>query len=81
MTDKNEKERRRIIEIIDERGEFVMDVDGYIYYWPQGQGCLAPHHLRWIADELDRRNKPWDDEINRYFSEKEQMDDPGISLS
>lgn len=39
-------------------GEFVFDT---------GNGCLYPFHLRIIADELDRRNTPLDDELERYF--------------
>lgn len=57
-----EKERQRVIELIDARQEFVQDVDGFIYFWPDSKrapGHMSAHHLRWIADELDRRNKPW----------------------
>lgn len=55
----------RVIEVADNRREFVQDVDGYVYWWPDGStnGHLAACHLRILADELDRRNKPWDDYI------------------
>lgn len=46
---------------------FVTDVDGYEYYWPSGNGHYAAHHLREIADELDKRNGPWNDIIEEYF--------------
>ena len=65
-----EEYRQRIIKTSDERGEFVTDVDGFVYWWPDGSpnGHLAPHHLRWLADELDRRNKKWQKNIDDYFS-------------
>ena len=64
-----EKYRQRIIAIGDERKEFVTDVDGFIYWWPNGSphGHLASHHLRWLADELDRRNESWQKQVDDYF--------------
>jgi hypothetical protein len=48
----------------EERGEFYTDVDGYVYWWPESLGGhLASHHLRWLADELDKRNHKWDQTI------------------
>jgi len=60
-----EQLRARMFAEMDRRNEFVTEVDGYIYYWPDKSphGYLAAYHLRAIADELDRRNKPWDDQI------------------
>lgn len=54
-----------IIEIAVKKEEFFLDVDGYFYWWPDGSpnGHLAAHHLRQLADELDRRNKEWDDVV------------------
>lgn len=65
MTETWEQELARVFTLMDQRREFVTDVDGYVYYWPDGSkhGHLAAHHLRAIADELDRRNKPWDDHM------------------
>ena len=43
-------------------GSFLMDVDGYYYYWPNnGNGCWSSHTLIMIADALDKINKPYDD--------------------
>jgi len=58
-----------IIETADHRKEFFRDVDGYVYWWPDGSpnGCLAAHHLRELADELDKRNKEWDGIVNKHF--------------
>jgi len=60
----------RIIKVSDERKEFVTDVDGFVYWWPDNSpnGHLASHHLRWLADELDRRNEKWQKYIDDYFS-------------
>jgi hypothetical protein len=43
-------------------GEFVTYVDGSVVYWPQrNQGCAyKAHHLRELADEIDRRNAAWE---------------------
>jgi hypothetical protein len=62
--DSNEKERERCMKLSDERGEFVTDVDGFVYFWPRANGGhFAAHHLRWLADELDARNKDWEEQI------------------
>ena len=60
--------KSHILEKIENNKEFVQDVDGFYYWWPEGlNGYLTPHALRWIADELDRRNKNWEDHIMEYF--------------
>jgi len=71
--DPNEIERQRVIGISEQRGEFVTDVDGYVYWWPDGHehGHLAACHLRWLADELDRRNEAWHKQTNEYFDQVE----------
>lgn len=67
-----EKDRQRCMDISRERGDFVMGDDGYYVFWPKEHtmGALASYHLRWLADELDRINKPWDDQVQAFF-EKE----------
>ncbi len=48
------------------RGDFVCGEDGYYVFWPKEvHGALAPHHLRWLADELDHMNAPWDDHVQK----------------
>lgn len=62
----------RIVEVADKENEFVTLEDGFVYYWPKLlDGCLAAHELRELADELDKRNKEWNDNINEYFGVKE----------
>lgn len=46
-----------LIQKLTEEGRFFQDVDGYYYFdLGEGQGALATHNLRAIADELDRLN-------------------------
>lgn len=42
---------------------FGTDVDGFVYYWPDGGGSYSAYHLRMIADELDLRNAEWEEII------------------
>lgn len=37
--------------------------DGYKVYWIENRGFLTATQLREIADELDRLNKDWDDQV------------------
>lgn len=54
----------------EKMNEFVTLDDGFVYYWPPtGCGALSAYQLREIADELDRRNAPWQADINKYFEE------------
>lgn len=65
----------RIVQIADERGEFVYLEDGFLYYAPEATGgCIAAHELRALADELDRRNKAWEDQINEYFRNQQRSE-------
>jgi hypothetical protein len=42
--------------------------DGFYYYWPEGcKGCFSADSLRQIADQLDTKNKDWDDQLNDYM--------------
>ena len=62
-----ERQRQHFLHCIT--ADLLPAEDGY-YYWypPKEAGILGAHHLRWIADELDRRNKEWDEVINRELS-------------
>lgn len=65
-------ERATVCRLAEERGEFVTDVDGFIYWWPSAKtehaGHLSPYQLRILADELDRRNAAWQAVIDAEFS-------------
>lgn len=54
--------------------DLVMDVDGFVYYWPNGQGQLSAWMLRALADELDRRNAAWESEIEQYFEAQDAQE-------
>jgi len=49
-----------ILSISEKRGDYVTLEDGYVYFWPKGNGAMAAWHLRALADEIDRRNEDWD---------------------
>jgi len=45
------------IDMMNERGEFVTDVSGYIYFQPKpNTGFYSAHNLKVISIELDKRN-------------------------
>lgn len=57
--------KTRLIQAVDKN--ILKDVDGFYYYAPSGIGLRTSYNLREIADELDRRNKDWEDYINNYL--------------
>ncbi len=63
--------KEKVIRMSQERDEFVLDVDGFYYYWPQPErgGHYSAQILRILADELDRRNKDWEDHLSKALSE------------
>jgi hypothetical protein len=65
-------ERAIVCRLAEEWGEFVTDVDGFVYWWPSAKpehaGHFSPYQLRILADELDRRNAPWQAVIDAEFS-------------
>jgi len=69
-----EDDKAHMFATMEERKEFFTDVSGYIYWWPHEStgGFLSSHQLRAIADELDRRNKPFDDEVQAFFASQEK---------
>jgi len=70
VIDTADKFRNRVLEVTKEHDEYYLDVDGFYYYWPRGYpyGHSNSAALRIIADELDRINKPWQDEVDKYFA-------------
>lgn len=52
----DEEERKRMI--TEGRGEFMPTDSGDWAWWPSGErGYITACELRWLADELDRRNE------------------------
>lgn len=52
----NTASNKRIIEAALELKEFITCEDGCVYWWPSGNGAVAAHELRTLADYLDKRN-------------------------
>lgn len=65
MSSPSEAERLRVLGIAQADGEFVADVDGFVYWWPERKGHLTAVQLRWLADELDRRNAKLEQQIEK----------------
>jgi len=57
-----------LVKKCDDHNEFVTFDDGFVYFWPKGYGGLDAVCLRIIADELDKRNAEWKQNIDDYFS-------------
>lgn len=64
-------EKSRLIKFAESLGDFyVDDYDGYVYYLPnQVRGMYSAPDLRAIADELDRRNADWDDQVKKELGQ------------
>lgn len=52
-------------------GEFIRDVDGYFYYWPNPslKGSWNSNALKLIADELDKINKEYEVHLMQHLSD------------
>lgn len=60
--------RERVLAKCDEFGEIGPLDDGFRYFWIRNRGAMSAADLRVIADELDRRNKDWQDQIDRELT-------------
>jgi hypothetical protein len=47
----------RIIKLAENNNEFITADDGFVYWWPSRESAMSSHHLRALADELDKRNE------------------------
>ncbi|MAT51434.1 MAG: hypothetical protein CMK32_09660 [Porticoccaceae bacterium] len=68
--DRLAQHRARIIEMCDKYDEIGPLDDGYQHFWIKDRGAMSAADLRVIADELDRRNKAWDDQITAFHKER-----------
>lgn len=59
---------KSLIKLIEEAGDFIIGDDGFVIFWPSDRGAFTAHNLREIADELDKRNKEWEEQLQAYFS-------------
>ena len=64
-----ESYRDRVIGMSTERGDFIVNDDGYQVYWPKREslGYLGAAELRILADHLDWLNAEWDAEVKRLL--------------
>jgi hypothetical protein len=54
------------LEGVDRAGEILPREDGALAYWPMTNGVhLTAQMLRALAEELDVRNAPWEEEVKR----------------
>ena len=65
MLDRYEEFKARILEVTD--SQLIQEVDGFYYYFPKDGGFITSDGLRVIADELDRRNREWNEYINEHL--------------
>jgi len=50
-------------------GEFIMDVDGYFYFWAENNlGAWPSYLLRDIADKMDELNKSWNEQVEKELN-------------
>jgi len=50
-------------------GEIAKEIDGFYYFYPEpNSGNFPSSMLRPIADELDRLNKPWAEQVNAQLT-------------
>ena len=67
----NEETKKRIIEKLEECDCFAPLDCGYIHFWPASGGvAMSAAVLRFIADELDRRNADWDKQFQEQSEEE-----------
>lgn len=52
-------------------GTFELDESGFYNFWCSGrEGSWSSHSLRLIADKLDDINKPFEEELKKYFDQE-----------
>lgn len=56
---------KRILDNARQRGDILHLDCGYYHYRPCMPGAIPAEALRIIADELDRLNKDWDEQIQK----------------
>ena len=64
---------KELIEQLNEFNEIILLDDGFYCFWPQEPGAFSSWQLRIIADELDRLNKPINDELDKLFKDAEAI--------
>ena len=60
-----------IIKTAEENAEFIQLEDGFWYYWPKGIDAISEYDLLLLHQELVKRNKKWNEDIDEYFRNRE----------
>ena len=63
-----------IIKHAEKNDEFVMLEDGFWYYWPVDKGAISEYDLLMLHQELVKRNKKWQEEIDEYFRNQQRSE-------
>lgn len=63
-----------IIKHAEKNGEFVMLEDGFWYYWPVDKGAISEYDLYCLYQELVKRNKKWQEDIDEYFRNQQRSE-------
>lgn len=65
----------RVVKNSEDRGEFLMLEDGFCYYWPNpnNKGAMSSLDLRILSEELDRRNREWNDKLQKAFPAEREI--------
>lgn len=65
-----------LISAAEENNEFVILDDGFYYFWPKANaGAYSSWMLRVLADECDRRNKSWQEDIDFYYANYDKKEE------
>lgn len=64
-----ENRRKDFLRRVSEREVFQKLEDGFTYFFLGDNGGISTQQLRWLADELDRRNTAWQAQIERDLAE------------
>lgn len=63
-----------IIKHAEKNDEFVMLEDGFWYYWPVDKGAISEYDLYCLYQELVKRNKKWQENIDEYFRNQQRSE-------
>ena len=63
-----------IIKHAEKNDEFVMLEDGFWYYWPVDRGAISEYDLYCLYQELVKRNKKWQENIDEYFRNQQRSE-------
>lgn len=68
---KNEEYKEHVLKAAER--DIIPDESGFYIFWPTGErGGLTAPSLRVIADRLDEINKPWEEEVHKYFEQNKK---------